>query len=165
MIKENIQKSIQDIIKKQFYTQVGVEIFYPKDMIELPLAEKDNKIIAGMLLFKYKKRVSAEFAVSDKIFQKFSPNHFLFWNAIKISIREGFEIFDFGQTSPANKGLMKFKKRWGSEVVDLPHLYYPKESFAGNGTRNEDTLKYRIIKKSIGIGVYGGCDTGYPCLG
>ncbi len=31
MIKENIQRSIQDIINKQFHTQIDVEIFYPKE--------------------------------------------------------------------------------------------------------------------------------------
>jgi lipid II:glycine glycyltransferase (peptidoglycan interpeptide bridge formation enzyme) len=91
------------------------------------LAQKDSKTLAALLLFKFKDRVSVEYAVSDKTYVRLSPNHLLFWEAIKMAYEEGYEIFDFGRTSPYNKSLMDFKRRWGTAIVDLPQLIYPCE--------------------------------------
>ena len=75
-----------------------------------------------MLLSKFRDRVSGEFVAVDPAFQNISPNHFLFWEAIKSACEEGYRIFDFGRTSPRNVGLMDFKRRWGTQVTDLPQF-------------------------------------------
>ena len=100
-------------------------IFQPEGKISVLLAQKDGMVIAAMMLFKFKDRVSVEYAASDYSFSKVSPNHFLFWEAIKLAYQEGYKVFDFGRTEADNKGLMVFKKRWGTEVVDLPEFYHP----------------------------------------
>lgn len=120
--------------------------FFPSKQVSILLAKKDDESIAGILLYKYKDRVSAEFAVINEIFRGFSPNHFLFWEAIKSSYEEGFKIFDFGRTSSFNKGLMDFKRRWNTKMIDLPQFYYPKrvtEKISINNT----SLKYRFVRK------------------
>ena len=99
------------------------ENFYPVGQLTLLLAEKDSLPIAGMILFKFKERVSAEFAAHDERYRDISPNHFLFWESIKLAHQEGYTVFDFGRTSPTNQSLMEFKKRWGAEVIDLPGFY------------------------------------------
>jgi hypothetical protein len=96
-------------------------------LCELIFACKDGKPLAGLLLLKYKKRVSAEWAASDETYKQISPNQFLFWEAIKDSKEKGFEIFDFGRTSVSNKGLMDFKNRWGALCSDMFEIYYPGE--------------------------------------
>jgi lipid II:glycine glycyltransferase (peptidoglycan interpeptide bridge formation enzyme) len=100
--------------------------FSPSKRVTLHLAEYQAQPIAGLLLFKFKNRVSAEASVADNNFRGLSPNHLLFWEAIKSSYGEGFEVFDFGRTSADNAGLMDFKKRWGTKIIDLPYYYYPK---------------------------------------
>jgi len=122
------------------------EKFYPSKQIDLLLAEKDGKTIAGVLLFKFKDRVSSEFGASDEAYMGVSPNHYLFWEAIQLAHGEGYKIFDFGRTSPTNKGLMDFKRRWGTKVIDLPMFYYP-EQVAEHIAQNEESRKFKMVSK------------------
>ena len=133
-----------------FFIKNLIQFLQPLNLCQLLFAEKDGETLAGMLLFKYKNRVSAEYAVSNKNFQNISPNHFLFWHGINIAYNEKYEIFDFGQTDPANKGLMDFKKRWGSEIMDIPYFYYPKQNAAAQKNKGED-IKYKLVKKICGV--------------
>jgi CelD/BcsL family acetyltransferase involved in cellulose biosynthesis len=103
------------------------EVFSPTGRLELLLAVKEGTVVSGLMLFKFKNRVSAEFAASDERFKELSPNHFLFWEAIQRACCQGYSLFDFGRTSPDNRNLMEFKRRWGAQVIDLPQFYSPVE--------------------------------------
>ncbi len=96
-------------------------------MADFLMAEKDGRAVAGLMVFKFKDRVSAEISVSDTDYQHSSPNHLLFWEART----EGYSIFDFGRTAPGNSSLMNFKSRWGTEVSETPHYYFPPEISSG----------------------------------
>lgn len=122
------------------------DVFSPVNQLTLLLAESKEKAIAGLILLKFKDRVSAEFAVSDEDYKNLSPNHFIFWEAIKMSYNEGYKTFDFGRTSPSNKSLMDFKKRWATEEVDLPQYYYP-ENVMKYSTGVENSLRYKFTSK------------------
>jgi len=122
------------------------EEFQPSGRVRLLIAEKDGVEIAGLILFRYRKRVSAEYAAFDEKYRDLSPNHYLFWQAIKSAYEEGHEVFDFGRTSPSNASLMEFKSRWGTKVMELPQFYYPKEvSF--RLSQRENSWKYRAVRK------------------
>ncbi|MBW1929150.1 MAG: GNAT family N-acetyltransferase [Deltaproteobacteria bacterium] len=120
--------------------------FHSDGKVSLLLAQKDDRILAALILFKFKNRVSVEYAASDESFVKISPNHFLFWEAIKIAYQDGFQIFDFGRTSPTNESLMDFKRRWGTQVIDLPQFIYPKAA-AGEIEASEESWKFRLITR------------------
>ena len=126
------------------------EIFYPEKRITILLARKNGGSIAGLIIFKFRDRVSVDFSVYDEKFLTISPTHYLFWEAVKSAYSEGYRIFDFGRTSPYNDTLMDFKRRWGTEIADLPYLYYPKEMSRKIGTR-EKSMSYRLIKKLCSI--------------
>ena len=100
------------------------DTFSESGKIQILLAYKEATPVSALLLFRYKKRVSAEYACMSEAYRDFSPNHFLFWEAIKQACIDGFEVFDFGRTDVSNKSLMEFKSRWGTEVTDIVHLYY-----------------------------------------
>lgn len=102
--------------------------FSPVGQVRIILAEKDNVAIAGLLIFCFKDRVSIEFAASDERFMDMCPNHFLIWETFKWAYEAGYQIVDFGRTSPNNEGLMDFKRRWGTTVIDLPQLFCPRGS-------------------------------------
>lgn len=126
------------------------DLFSAENKLTLLLVRSEEKYIAGLILFKFKDRVSAEFAVSDEKYKNLSPNHFIFWEAIKMSYNEGYKIFDFGRTSPSNKSLMDFKKRWATVELDLPQYYYP-ENVRLNSTESENSLRYRLTSKMCEI--------------
>ena len=121
------------------------DTFFESGRISLLLAGKDGKAIAGLMLFKFKDRVSAEIAASDHTYCDVSPNHYLFWEAIKLACQEGYKVFDFGRTPPNNHGLMDFKDRWGTRVVDLPEYYYPRQ-VCEKPAEPESSVRYKLIR-------------------
>jgi len=124
--------------------------FSPFNKIEVLLVELNGQYIGGAILFKFRDRVSIEYAVHDEEFRDVSPIHYLFWQTIKSSYDGGFKIFDLGRTSHTNTGLMDFKKRWGTEVVDLPQFYYPKQ-FSDKMENGSESIGYEVVKKICGI--------------
>lgn len=132
-------------LQPYFFIKMLWETFSASKRMEILLAKHKDRAVAGVVLFKYNHRVSIEFSAHDELYRNISPVHFLFWEAIKSAYYEGFKIFDFGRTSHSNKGLMDFKKRWGTTVVDLNHYYYPRET-AREMNGKERTLSYRIVK-------------------
>jgi hypothetical protein len=123
------------------------DTFSPTNKMTVLLAKKEEKTIASLILFKFKDRVSAEFAASDETFRDLSPNHFLFWEAIQSAYHDGYKIFDFGRTSPNNESLMDFKRHWGTQVVDLSHYYYPKQVLE-EVIKREESFGFRLVKKA-----------------
>lgn len=108
------------------------------------LASKDSKNIAAGLFFKFKDTIYYKYNVSDpQVLSKLTPNHLLTWYAIEQACIKGYRFFDFGRTSPDNVGLMRYKKMWGAEPLDLPYFYHPK--IKGAVSMEGDNWKYRII--------------------
>lgn len=121
-------------------------VFHSTNRIRLLLAEKNGHVIAGLIVFTFKDRCSAEHLGSDIAYRDASPDHFLFWQAIQMAHHEGFKIFDFGRTAVSNESLIVFKSRWGTEVTDLPHFYYP-QSAVNRKSNTESSLGYKFLKK------------------
>jgi lipid II:glycine glycyltransferase (peptidoglycan interpeptide bridge formation enzyme) len=111
----------------------------------LLMARKNSTPIAGLIVFFFNKRASAEFLAYDGAFLEYGPNHLLYWEAIRLAHEKGYGIFDFGRTSSLNMGLMSFKSKWGTKVVDLPTFYFPPE-IAERKNREELSLKYSAVR-------------------
>jgi len=124
------------------------DVYWPSGKMNLLLAEHEEKAIAGLINFKFKDRVSAEFAASDQAYLGMSPNHLLFWNTIQSACRDGYKVFNFGRTNPTNQDLMDFKRRWGSEMIELSHFYYPKE-ICEKIDKRESSWKYKLAKSVV----------------
>ncbi len=121
------------------------QTFYPQGRISLLLAFYRNQPVAALILFKFGKRISAEFAASYETFKHMSPNHLLFWTAIQMACREGYEIFDFGRTSPLSRELMDFKSRWGTTVMELPQYFYPRQD--GERVAQDQRFGYKGMRE------------------
>lgn len=142
--KENIQlrefKNENDL--KQFY-DIMVRLYRDKhNMIPQPyalfyemykifgknfqllVAEHNNKIIAGMVLLFFKKRVVYAYGASDQDYKNFSPGTLLIDEVIKRTSERGYEELDFGVTSPYQRDLLEYKSNWGAEPSKLPYYYY-----------------------------------------
>lgn len=124
------------------------ENFYASDKLTILLAELEGKTIGGLLVFRFKERVSAEAIGWDHNFVKAYPSYFLYWEAIKLAYSKGYRIFDFGRTAPTNLNLMDFKSRWGTEVRDLPQFTYPGGNHQNNWSA-EGTITYKLSRSVI----------------
>ncbi len=95
------------------------DILVPEGRAMFLIAELGEAEVASMMLLRYGKRVSAEAMGWDTGFVANRPVAFIYWQAIKRAIEDGFSVFDFGRTDPANTSLMDFKGHWGASVTDL----------------------------------------------
>lgn len=121
------------------------DAFAPTGNMVVFMAEKEGRVIAGIILFMFRERASLEMAGWDEAYQGVCPNHYLYWEAIKYARENGCRIFDFGRTSPNNHGLMKFKKHWGTQVVDLSEYQYP--ACADEKKVSPDqSMRYRLVR-------------------
>jgi hypothetical protein len=132
---------------------------YPLGFLTLLLAQHDGRAIGGIILFKYKERVSAEYAAMDDDFFNLSPNHLLFWIAIKKAQEEGYRVFDFGRTDPNNQGLMDFKSRWGTKTIDLIQAFSPISAAQQIGAHGA------VSQKILGALCEKAPDLGYRAIG
>jgi hypothetical protein len=122
------------------------EKFSSSKNITLLLVRYKGKLVAGLLMFKFKDRCSWDYLASDESLQHLNTNYFGVWEAIKLAHSEGYKIFDFGRTGINNEGLMNFKGRWGTKVIDLPQFYYP-EKLCSSLNSPEESISYNLIRK------------------
>lgn len=119
------------------------EIMYPLGFFSLLLAEYDKKVVAGLVLFKFKDTVSFEHGASFPKYLSVRPNHLILWKAIEIACSQGYRYFDFGKTPPENTGLLNFKRRWGARMYDICYFYYPRRQ--GMMSFKQSSMKHRLL--------------------
>ena len=51
-----------------------------------------------------------------------SPNMLMYWHAIRNAAESGYDVFDFGRSSP-DSGTFRFKAQWGAQPATLNWLY------------------------------------------
>jgi serine/alanine adding enzyme len=119
--------------------------FFPSGHLSLLLSKYEDRMVGGVIVFKFRDRVSGEFLGWDERFRDVSPTHHLFWEAIKMASREGRKIFDFGRSSSADTSLMTFKDRWGTSAKDLPSFYYP-PYYSNRASEQKRSFKYRLVR-------------------
>ncbi|MGZ7209600.1 MAG: GNAT family N-acetyltransferase, partial [Methanobacterium sp.] len=89
---------------------------YGSDHVELSLATKDDKIIAGRICFLYSKTVYAYLNAFLSEYGTFNPTSLLINESIKKACDEGFKYVNVG-SSGNNYGLKKFKESFGSDII------------------------------------------------
>jgi lipid II:glycine glycyltransferase (peptidoglycan interpeptide bridge formation enzyme) len=114
--------------------------------ITLLLVRYEGQLLAGLIMLKFKGRCSCEYIGTSDGSKSFNSGHFIFWEAIKSAYSEGYKIFDFGRTGINNEGLMTYKSHWGTEAMDLPQFYYPKE-LCSSLNSSEESFSYNFIRK------------------
>lgn len=93
--------------------------------VELVIAEVDGQAVAGIILLGFRETATYAYGASDPRYLRYSPNHALFDTAIAWAVEHGYRRFDFGRTAPDNRGLVEFKRQWGSHFVPLSYFYWP----------------------------------------
>ncbi|MEQ9007348.1 MAG: GNAT family N-acetyltransferase, partial [Ekhidna sp.] len=80
-----------------------------------------SQAIASMFVIRFKNSYAVPFASSLAEFNKYNPNMFMYWEALKMACSEGASYFDFGRSN-INSGTCRFKKQWGSHSVSLDYF-------------------------------------------
>lgn len=151
--KRNIKKAVKKNLKvKMLYTLESVKEFYRLNCLTrkdhgLPpqpyhffkkiyehiisqkkgfvvLAYYQKKPVAGAVYFHFSGQAIYKYGASDGRFQHLRPNNLVMWEAIKWYARNGFISFSFGRTEPENKGLIQFKRGWGTGEETIYYYKY-----------------------------------------
>lgn len=93
-----------------------------KENIQLVVAEADNKVIAGIVLFVFKTAIHAQYIASDNSFQDLRPLNAVIDFIVQWAKKGGYRYFNFGTANEnegrlINEGLFKFKEGFGGRGV------------------------------------------------
>lgn len=125
------------------YFETIWDIYQPLNYVYFLLAEYEHSVISFLMAFKFKDKFSAEALGWDDHFRWLTPSAITFWEAIKLAKQLGCRQFDFGRTSLNNENLIRFKRHWGSEEIEMPQYIFgsgkinsrgiPQDSLVRNG--------------------------------
>jgi CelD/BcsL family acetyltransferase involved in cellulose biosynthesis len=108
------------------------------------LAYYQEKPVGAGFFLTQGRSIHNKYNASDPdVLGKITPNHALTWQALKKGSEEGFLSFNFGRTSPDNKGLVRYKRMWGSRELDCPYFYFPE--LQGASTALESKKSYQAF--------------------
>jgi len=94
------------------------------------LATHQEKVIAGAVFFQFAHQAIFKYGASNPKYLNLRPNNLVMWEAIRWYCRKGYKIFNFGRTEFEHKGLLQFKRGWGTEEEILNYYKY---DFTRNG--------------------------------
>lgn len=106
----------------------------------------DNKPVSAGLLLGYKETMEIPLASTLREVNPHSMNMLLYWEVLKLAVREGYKNFDFGRSSK-DAGTYRFKQQWGARPKQL-YYHYWLECSKTMPSMNADNPKYAIV---IGI--------------
>lgn len=90
---------------------------FPKDA-RLCVVYLAQQPVAAGLLYGFQNRLEIPWASSDRRYNRLSANMLLYSSALEYACREGFQVFDFGRSSPGGP-TYRFKAQWGAKPVPL----------------------------------------------
>jgi len=99
--------------------------FSSRGQLSLLLARNSGRLLAALVLLRFKDTTYYKFGASDPHFFRLCANQLLFWRAIQDANQGGCKWFEFGRTSKSKMGLVKFKQRWGAQARDLHYTSMP----------------------------------------
>jgi len=111
------------VYAKRFFGKI-LEVF-PKDAHICIVSHQDTPVAAGFL-YGFRSSLEIPWAASDKRFNKLSPNMLLYGKVLEYACQQGFQVFDFGRSSP-DSGTYKFKAQWGAQPHQLYWYYWMKD--------------------------------------
>jgi FemAB-related protein (PEP-CTERM system-associated) len=74
--------------------------------------------VAGGIVLTHGKLMTIPWASTLREYNKLSPNMLLYWTFLEHACEKGYEVFDFGRSTP-NEGTYAFKKQWGAHPTPL----------------------------------------------
>jgi serine/alanine adding enzyme len=101
--------------------------------------------VAASILLGFRDRIEIPWASSLRQYNKLSPNMLLYWHSLKFAADSGYELFDFGRSTP-DSGPYRFKAQWGASPIPL-HWHYWVRGNSSPPELNPNNPKYRLAIK------------------
>jgi len=85
--------------------------------------------VATGFLYGFQNTLEIPWASSDRRYNRLSANMLLYSAALEYACREGFQVFDFGRSSPGG-GTSRFKEQWGAQPAPLYWYHWSADGHA-----------------------------------
>ena len=108
------------VYAKSFFAKI-LEVF-PKEARICIVSHGGGPVAAGFL-YGFRSSLEIPWAASDKRFNKLAPNMMLYGAVLEYACQQGFQVFDFGRSSP-DSGTYRFKEQWGAQPHQLYWYYW-----------------------------------------
>ncbi len=105
------------------------------------IARLGNAITGGAVAIRFRDTLEVPWASSLREYRPSCANSCLYWEAVRLALREGARRFDFGRSSIGD-GSYQFKIQWGAKPVPLYWQYWL-ASGAGPPNFDPNAAKYR----------------------
>jgi serine/alanine adding enzyme len=105
---------------QRFYDSV---IKHLGDRAQFFVVRDGSSLAAGALLFDINGIAMNYHTVALRQYNRRCPNYLIYWEMIKNSCARGNDKFDMGR-SEADGPHIRFKKNWGTQIVELNYYYY-----------------------------------------
>ncbi|MBN2569765.1 MAG: GNAT family N-acetyltransferase [Deltaproteobacteria bacterium] len=126
----------------------------PRRFAFLLLARKERSVIAGMLLFMYRDKMTFAYGASDKHSLHCRPNDRLFYEAIQRAICSKMRLMDLGADHPSQQNLISFKNKWGARVEPVSQFFMGKYERSWQDMENPMTRVGRIIIRNLPMSLF-----------
>lgn len=120
MHNDNISSKGGIVKPKSFFQKILNH--FKEEEFDLMYAKKEDKIIAGLLLFYFKDTVEYYTPALDVMYAKEQGTSLLIFEEMKKAIKNGYRYWNWGGTWKTQEGVYKFKRGWGAK--DYPYYYY-----------------------------------------
>jgi hypothetical protein len=87
------------------------------------LAFHGKEAISGGVFLNHNKTIIYKYSASNESYINLYPNKHLLWKAIQWGCKNGYLVFNFGQSPSNNAGLRYFKSGWGAQETELNYSY------------------------------------------
>lgn len=108
------------VYAKEFFAKI-LEVF-PKEA-RICIVSHGSVPVAAGFLYGFRSSLEIPWAASDKRFNKLAPNMMLYGAVLEYACQQGFQVFDFGRSSP-DSGTYRFKEQWGAQPHQLYWYYW-----------------------------------------
>jgi CelD/BcsL family acetyltransferase involved in cellulose biosynthesis len=112
----------------------------------LLVARAGGEPVAAAVFLAWNGTIVYKYGASDPAAWKLRPNNALLWHAISCACEDGYSIFDFGRTDPANDGLREFKRGWGTEEASLAYAVLGPTRVSAVNTERAARLTAPVIR-------------------
>lgn len=106
------------------------------------VAFSKDRPVAGILTLNHGNTMYYKYGGSDAECHSLGATPMLFWLAIQAAKSAGMEALDLGRSDVENRGLIRFKERWGAQGVRLTVWRSPVDEVSPSMER----LKMRMVK-------------------
>jgi len=118
--------------------------YLPENSSIMNIYSKEGKVAGCAFLISYKDRMEIPWASTLREFNRFSPNMLMYWDVLRLAVKNGYKQFDFGRCT-RDSGTYKFKKQWGAATEHQLYWYYLLPQGSEMPQVNPDNPKYRLV--------------------